>query len=144
MQYEYLLTKEDLFILDKNKLYFLIVFPLRNTNSWKLGKPFLDKYLFSYNYEARTISFYNENLLSKEVDNINDNGDSKKIFIIILIVLLSLIALILGFFYGRNIFKKKRKHKAYELKSESESDNKLIEDNNEENQGKKENYSINL
>ena len=144
LQYEYLLTKEDLFILDKNKLYFLIVFPLKNTNSWKLGKPFLDKYLFSYNYEARTISFYNENLLSKEVDNTNNNGDSKKIFIIILIVLLSLIALILGFFYGRNIFKKKRKHKAYELKSESESDNKLIEDNNEENQGKKENFSINL
>ena len=145
LQYEYSLGKEDLFIEDKDKLYFLIVFEIRNTNSWKLGKPFLDKYLFSYNYEARTISFYNENLLLDEINNLNNEKDYKTIIIIVLIIIFALIALILGFLFGRNIYYFRKKKKAYEMDSESE--NHLIkedkEENNENNENK-EGCSINL
>ena len=148
LQYEFSLGKDELFIKDRGMLYFLIVFGLKDTFSWKLGKPFLDKYLFSYNYEARTINFYNENLLENEVkdnnnndNNLSDDKDYIKIIFIILIVILALSALILGFIYGKSIYNKRKKHKAYEL--ETDSDNRLIKDDNEENKESKESLSIN-
>ena len=142
LQYEYSLGKDDLFIKDKDKLYFLIIFELRNSNSWKLGKPFLDKYLFSYNYEARTISFYNENLLMKEESISNNDNNYKSIIIIILIIILSLTALILGFLYGKNIYNLRKKKKAYEL--DIDSDNSLIKEDKWENKENKGDFSINL
>ena len=138
LRYDFSLGKEELFIKDKGKLYFLIIFDLRNMNSWKLGKPFLDKYLFSFNYEAKTFSFYNENLLSNEKNNSNnsnnDTNNHLKIIIIVLIIILSLIALILGFCYGKNIYNKRKKIKAFELDTEQdyfsvEGENKEKNDN---------------
>ena len=141
LRYDYSLGKEELFVKDKGKLYFLIIFDLRSVNSWKLGKPFLDKYLFSYNYEAKTFSFYNENLLSNEKNNPNNsnnnNDNYKKIIIIMIIIILLfiLIALILGFYFGKKIYDKRKKNKAYELDYEQEYDpvkeeNKSSNDNN--------------
>ena len=138
LRYDFSLGKEELFIKDKGKLYFLIIFDLRNMNSWKLGKPFLDKYLFSFNYEAKTFSFFNENLSSNEKNNSNnsnnDTNNHLKIIIIVLIIILSLIALILGFFYGKNIYNKRKKIKAFELDTEQdyfsvEGENKEKNDN---------------
>ena len=136
--------KEELFLRDKDKIYFLIIFELRSTNTWKLGKPFLDKYLFSYNYEARTISFYNENLLLNEGNNSdNDNINYNYLIIIGIIIILSLIALVLGFLYGKNIYNWRKRNKAYEL--DSEIDNSLIkDDDNKKSNENKENFSINL
>ena len=144
LQYEYSLGKEELFLRDKDKIYFLIIFELRSTNTWKLGKPFLDKYLFSYNYEARTISFYNENLLLNEGNNSNnDNKNHNYLIIIGIIIFLSLIALVLGFLYGKNIYNWRKRNKAYEL--DSEIDNSLIkDDDNKKSNENKENFSINL
>ena len=145
LRYDFSLGKEELFVKDKGKLYFLIIFDLRNMNSWKLGKPFLDKYLFSFNYEAKTFSFYNENLLSNEKNNTNkDNNDTNnntKIIIIVLIIILSLIALILGFFYGKNIYNKRKKIKAFEL--DSEQDYFSVEGENKEKNDNKDIFSIN-
>ena len=128
---------------DSDKIYFLIIFELRSTNTWKLGKPFLDKYLFSYNYEARTISFYNENLLQNEVNNSKDNNNHNYLIIIGIIIFLSLIALVLGFLYGKNIYNWRKRNKAYEL--DSEIDNSLIkDDDNKKSNENKDNFSINL
>ena len=143
LQYEYSLGKEELFLRDEDKIYFLIIFELRSTNTWKLGKPFLDKYLFSYNYEARTISFYNENLLLNEGNNSKDNNNHNFLIIIGIIIFLSLIALVLGFLYGKNIYNWRKRNKAYEL--DSEIDNSLIkDDDNKKSNENKENFSINL
>ena len=147
-QYEYTLDKDDLFVKDNNKLYFLIVFNIRNTNSWKLGKPFLDKYLFSYNYESRIISFYNEHLLEEDKKNSNNDSYNFMQFIIIgFIFLLALISLILGFFIGRIFYNKRKKGNAFEL--DCENDSAPFKNNYEENKDNKENkskeeFSINI
>ena len=117
-QYEFQLTKDELFVEDKDKIYFLIVFEFSKVNTWKLGKPFLEKYLFSYNYDAKTIIFYNENL-SKDESNTNNNKNNKYIIIIVVIVLL-LIALVIGFLFGRNIYYKRKNLKALEMNSSLE------------------------
>ena len=134
-QYEFKLTKDDLFLKDNNKIYFLIVFEFSRTNTWKLGKPFLEKYLFSYNYDAKTVSFYNENLI-EEKKEVNNNP-----IIIIIFVIFSLIALIIGFIFGKKIYKKRQKHDASELSDE----NLDYEYVNEEmqNKDKQKNFPIN-
>ena len=141
LRYEFSLGKDELFVKDKGKLYFLIIFNIRNVNSWKLGKPFLDKYLFSYDYEAKTFSFYNENLLINEKNNENNNNTVKKILMIVLIVVFSLIALILGFFLSKYIYYKRKKNKAYELNSDH--DYNSVKDENKENNDNKNIFSIN-
>ena len=146
LRYDFSLGKEELFLKDNGKLYFLIIFDLRNIISWKLGKPFLDKYFFSFNYEAKTFSFYNENLLSDEENNSNknnnDNNNYKKIIIIALIIILSLIALILGFYYGnKNICNKRKKIKAFEL--DSEQDYFSVNNENKEKNESTDAFSIN-
>ena len=59
-----------------------------------------------------------------------------------MIGILSVIALILGFLYGKNIYYLRKKNKAYEL--DSETDNNLIKEDKEEKEAEKENFSINV
>jgi hypothetical protein len=129
LQYIFQLTKDDIFIKVKNKIYFLIIFEFSRTNTWVLGKPFLNKYLFSYNYDAKTISFYNENLLeeSENNNNNNDNNNNKKYIILFIIIVLSLIALVLGFIIGRYIYYKRKNKRALEL-DESLNNNYIDEE----------------
>ena len=140
LQYEYQLTKDELFIKNNHKIYFLIVFEFSRSNTWKLGKPFLDKYLFSYNYDSKTVGFYNENLLLDETKEINNDSNYMKYIIISIIIFLSLISLILGFFIGRFFYYKRKKNGAYELEN-SLSYNFAKEEN--ENNDKQKIISIN-
>ena len=130
LQYIFQLTKDDIFIKVKNKIYFLIIFEFSRTNTWVLGKPFLNKYLFSYNYDAKTISFYNENLLEESENNNNNNyndNNNKKYIILFIIIVLSLIALVLGFIIGRYIYYKRKNKRALEL-DESLNNNYIDEE----------------
>ena len=103
------------------------------------------KQKLSFNYEAKTFSFYNENLLSNEKNNSNnsnnDTNNHLKIIIIVLIIILSLIALILGFFYGKNIYNKRKKIKAFEL--DTEQDYFSVEGENKEKNDNTDIFSIN-
>ena len=103
---------QDLFKKVKNKYYFLIAFETKNKGIWRLGKPFLSKYSFVYNGEAKTIGFYqhikNDSNTDDNIKNNNDNGLLKLgfknifIFIILLIIFIALIAFI-SFRYGKKI-----------------------------------------
>ena len=139
LKYEYQLTKDELFIKYNHKIYFLIVFEFTKTVTWKLGKLFLDKYLFSYNYDSRTVGFYNENLILDEAKEISNDNNYKKYIIISIIVFLSLISLILGFYIGR-FFYYKRKKSGYELET---SLNYNYEKEENENKDKQKIISIN-
>ena len=140
LQYEYQLTKDELFIKNNHKIYFLIVFEFSRLNTWKLGKPFLDKYLFSYNYDSKTVGFYNENLLLDETKEINNDNNYKNYIIISIAIFLSLISLIMGFFIGRFFYYKRKKNGAYELET-SLTYNYTKEEN--ENKDKQKIISIN-
>ena len=61
--YNFNLTKEDLFVEINNKYYFLIIFQKTlfdhsDLAFWNLGLPFLQKYEFVHNYEKQNIGFY--------------------------------------------------------------------------------------
>ena len=80
--YIFELNYEDLFYEKNNILYFLICFDTglleddkyNNSYEWVLGKPFMYKYLFSFNVEKNEISFY-ENIITQKLKmtkNINN------------------------------------------------------------------------
>ena len=69
-----------------------------------MGFPFMKKYVFNYNYDNKLISFYN-NKINEE--DINSNGNSK-IMNIIIIIFLIFIVCALGFVIGRKIRRRNR------------------------------------
>ena len=52
------LTYNDLFFNKGNNVYFLIVFNYLYNEIWELGKPFLKKYSFVYNFDSKLIWYY--------------------------------------------------------------------------------------
>ena len=69
-----------------------------------MGFPFMKKYVFNYNYDNKLISFYN-NKINEE--DINSNGNSK-IMNIIIIIFLIFIVCALGFVIGRKVRRRTR------------------------------------
>lgn len=132
LQYIYQLNKNDLFIKDNNNYYFLVVFEFSRSNTWVLGKPFLRKYLFSYDYDSKSIGFYNENLIQEEK---NHSNIIKYIILFSVIIILLIIAMGLGFLFGKNFYFLKKK-KALEMDSPLDYDyneiNEEIKNKNKE------------
>ena len=63
----FLFNYKELFLLHNNRLYFLIYYKKGSFSSWEVGELFLRKYITSFNYYSKTISFY-----KNQVDDIND------------------------------------------------------------------------
>ena len=105
------LNFEDLFEEKNNFIFFKVFFDEEQNDIWRLGKPFLIKYFFSYNFDGKTISYYN---LEENEDN---KGTNIKTVLIVVIIILALIFLGLGFFLGKYIvnYRKNKKKKAEEL-----------------------------
>ena len=105
------LNYDDLFE-EKGKYIYLKVFFNRNEiDYWRLGKPFLKKYFFSFNLDGRAISFY-------DVENKEEKDDNKKksnTVLIIIIIFLILICGVLGFFLAKYLYIRKQKKKGTEL-----------------------------
>ena len=67
----FLFNYQELFQLYNDRLYFLIIFKNSTySSSWIFGELFLRKYISSFNYDSKTISFY-----KKQVDDINSKTD---------------------------------------------------------------------
>ena len=67
----FLFNYQELFQLYNDRLYFLIAFKnVTYSISWYFGELFLRKYISSFNYDSKTISFY-----KKQVDDINSKTD---------------------------------------------------------------------
>ena len=81
---------------------------MRERDSWILGKPFLQKYLFSFNIDKKIIGFYN-------LDKNNGNDNNKKkinpkiyLYIVIIIILIGIISW-LCYLFAKLIYFKRRK-----------------------------------
>ena len=115
------LTYEDLFFIKGDKIYFLIVFHRILKKIWELGKPFLKKYTFAFNFDSKLIWYYKKINYDEEDNKENKNIDDKSyindnIIFIIIIIALSIVLGIISFILGRIIFsRKKKKIKAEEL-----------------------------
>ena len=66
----FLFNYKELFKLHNNRLYFLIIYKTSIFNSWEVGELFLRKYMTSFNFDSKTISFY-----KTQVDDINEKTD---------------------------------------------------------------------
>ena len=109
------LDYNDLFQEKNGKYFFKIIFDKNNKMQWKLGKPFLKKYTLYYDYEAKTVGFYNQDLPGakkrKRLLNIFLN-----IFYVIIIGVFGYV----GFFYGKKFYDKVRKKRIYEVEDNYE------------------------
>ena len=139
--YIFFFNFDDLFVEFREKYYFLVIFPEETylNNKWYLGLPFIRKYQFVFNYDTKTIGFYNENYKPKNETNTNRSFYLKviiQISIVVILVLLIFVAFIVGLKYNKN-----RKQRANELDDNYEY---LTKQNNEDNDDEKENkFEIN-
>ena len=142
----FLFNYKELFKLHNNRLYFLIYFQNNTNQIWEFGELFLRKYITSFNYDSKTISFYKTQLdeINKKTDipySDKDSDNNKKneynkerseiirivVEIVVGVVLIATIIIITIFFIKQ---KKQRKKRAEELNDEYDyipkDDNKLI------------------
>ena len=129
----FLFNYKELFQLHNNRLYFLIYYKTGSYSYWEMGEIFLRKYITSFNYYSKTISFYKSQI--DEINNktdmiipdeesdiipIDNNPNKIKIWVIVLIVCgVVLIAAIIAIILLVLKLKKFRKKRAAELKDDN-------------------------
>ena len=101
---EFILTYEDLFFTKGENSYFLIVFHYLYNEIWELGKPFLRKFLFAYNFDSKIIIHYNRT--QKIILEKNNYKETKLYFKYI--IFLSIFVCILFFLLGKRFYNKKK------------------------------------
>ena len=148
----FILDKEDLFTYNPynksdTQIYFLVLF-YNNIEQYdlitkfKLGIPFFKKYKFSFNSDARIISYYEKQITNKEnKKSLKYKEKLKTFFKIVIIIFLLLICFVLGVSYHKNIIKLPRKKIANELDDDYEYKTKPILYNTKNNLYN--NYDIN-
>ena len=131
------LNYKDLFIERDGKYWFLIAFPTINRSSqWFFGRLFLKKYNLFFNYDTKTISFYNPNLPRDDPsDKKGDTSGNKSTIIICIaaIVVLSIISVGLGIYLSKMCYKaNKNKGRLNEIRENFVYETQ--ENNNNENE----------
>ena len=136
LNYIFILSYKDLFYTDINDItqnifYFNVIFSNQGRTKWSLGKPFLRKYLFIFEYDKKMIKFLSvKNNNNKKGENYNENSLKNDIYKYIIIIILAIIVGIITFLVGSILGKKyviyknkKNKKKANELEDEIISEN---------------------
>ena len=87
IEYNFELTRDNLFELISDRYYFLVIFKKYNNKNekdiWYIGEPFYKKFGITFNLDAKTIGFYlnkekiSKNNEEKENDDIKDNNHNK-------------------------------------------------------------------
>ena len=97
---------KELFVEEGNFLVLMLMPDLFNKNIISLGKIFMEKYLFCFNYDRNVIGFYDENLRDNYYNkkNVIENKIPLEfIFIIISIVSLSIFIILMKYFKCKKI-----------------------------------------
>ena len=137
------LNGDDIFYEYNNKIYFLIVYKDTVKNFWKLGKIFLKKYPFMFDYDKKIISYVHlkrvwnpkkhskkeSNKNNSNTTNIEKNNKIKNVKEYILIILL-VIGIIIGLVIGKRIWNKSNRLKANELEENYKYMDKNIDKDN--------------
>jgi len=118
---EFVLNYNDLFIEKNNKIYFLIIYDNMIRSNWILGKPFLKKYFFSFNYDDKILTFYETE--KKENTSNNDDENIKNFILILVIIILVAIFALLGFLLAKFIYKYKKRIATELLDEDDENEN---------------------
>ena len=101
----FVLDYNDLYIERGDYLYFLVAKYFEyEPEYWTLGKPFIKKYLFLFNYDSKMIGFYK----SKENSDKQSNKNNYFSISIVLNIVLIVIIIILVFTFCQYYLKKRR------------------------------------
>ena len=104
---------KELFKEKNDKLYFLIYFnTTKDFERFSFGKIFMKKYILTFNYDNKTIGFYNENIENK--------SKSHNIGLIISIIIGFILFFIAGYYVGKKRYEQRRKKSANELDDDYE------------------------
>ena len=122
LNYTFELNSTDLFEDIGDRKYFLVNFARNSDIKWVLGRPFLSKYNFTYDIDARTVGMY---FGKKEV--IPEPNDGKFDIVWIFVIFSGFIIIVLSVIIYILIKKIPRKRRANEL--EENLDYKEKEDN---------------
>ena len=138
----FMFTYKDIFKLFNDRLYFLINFKDGNQTDWIVGELFLRKYLTSFNYDSKTISFYKNQVdemnqksqipiipENKEENETLSNINIGKIIRIIIEVLMFITIIIISILLVKK-YKRSRKKRANELNDDEDYDY-VAKENNE-------------
>ena len=127
LNFTFILDYNDLFIELDNKIYFLIISPETINSVWNFGNILIKKFPFMFDQDKKQIYFIHlkkyklkaENENNEETNNSQENQSfwyENKIYILfILCFIFIIIALIIGFIFGRKIWERNRKIRANEL-----------------------------
>ena len=130
------LTYKDLFIEYNNRILFLIIYNQYGPDFWSLGKIFMRKYPFIFDYDKKTINFLNIYKIDKSNNDNNTQENENNSFWnylkIIIIIILVIIGIIFGIIFGKFLWNNNRKKRANEL---DDDDFEYI--NKEENKNEK-------
>ena len=119
LNYTFVLRNEDLFEINGDHIYFLIIHKIYNTDYWSLGTIFLKKYPFLFDSDKKTINLiniYNNTIVNKLKENNGGEKTNKLKSLLSFIKNISIIlGIIIGILIGKKIWDKKRKKRANEL-----------------------------
>ena len=69
---------KDLFVEEANFLVLMLIPDMFNKIFITLGKMFMEKYLFCFNYDRNVIGFYDVNITKIDLNSLNKNNDNNK------------------------------------------------------------------
>ena len=124
LEYDFNFHFYFLFNKFNERYYFLVLFPEEklSNNNWYLGLPFLKRYQFIFNYDSKTIGFYNDKMeLKNKTKSDKDENFFKshlRLFMEIGIGILLIGLIYIAYIIGQKI-NTKRKKRANELDDDS-------------------------
>ena len=131
INYTFELSSDDLFEDIGDRKYFLVNFFYNNDNKWILGKPFLKKYNFTYNFDSKTVCLF---FGTKEKKPYKEEFNKVWIFVIVFGVIIIILSGVI-IFLVKKLPRKKRVNELEEnfdyKENKNEGKNSLINNENE-------------
>ena len=108
------MSKDQLFKIEGNYIYFLILFNSITQSNWIIGRPLTLKYPFVFNSDSNNIGLYKKFKKNNSIST-NKNYNFKNIILVFIIIILIIGLIIFGIIIGKIIFGIQRKKRANEL-----------------------------
>jgi len=129
LKYTFKLTKEELFYIKDDYIYFMVLFTKSYYNNWIIGQMLTSKYHFVFNTDQRQIGFYEQvNIVDDSLINVNSSNIWA--YLTFTALLFIAIGIVIGIVIGiKYCGKKQRKKRANELLDSNEYNDNNNNDN---------------
>ena len=118
LKYTFELTKEELFYIKDDYIFFMVLFLESYYNNWVIGQMFTSKYHFVFHTDQRQIGFYHK-VNIKDDSLFNLEKSNLWIYILVTALLFTIIGIIIGIIIGVKYWgEKQRKKRANELEDQ--------------------------